>query len=224
MEYCNFIGPSELPCTYTDRDDCLRLCAGSKVVLLSSNFSNFVSVAISRGYDCKIVVDSCVISNCLRAFGFIFNSHGLVKNCLLSSGAVALVANNVKGEILFRNNRLTFGTAGFSKDDKSKLPRHDFANAYTVLAENITYKKPDRAEQSAATKRMHADLLAAAARGGSVLDLGHLIGKSCSRCATVQAPDDEKMKYCVRCKRACYCSKECHNADWGDHKLECRSE
>ena len=108
MEYCNFIGPSELPCTYTDRDDCLRLCAGSKVVLLSSNFSNFVSVAISRGYDCKIVVDSCVISNCLRAFGFIFNSHGLVKNCLLSSGAVALVANNVKGEILFRNNRLTF--------------------------------------------------------------------------------------------------------------------
>ena len=46
--------------------------------------------------------------------------------------------------------------------------------------------------------------------------------KTCENCMRSETPGDTKMKYCVRCRKVSYCSKECQETDWGDHKLFCR--
>ena len=80
------------------------------------------------------------------------------------------------------------------------------------------------AERSAETESMREQLLAVETGGDSVRELDTSKIKSCNRCKVLQTPHRGKMKFCVRCKRYCYCSKECQSADWDDHKLECRLE
>ena len=79
------------------------------------------------------------------------------------------------------------------------------------------------AERSAETESMREQLLAVETGGDSVRELDTSKIKSCNRCGILQTPSREKMKFCDRCKRACYCSKECQCADWGDHQLECQA-
>jgi hypothetical protein len=165
------------------------------------------------------------------SFNLTYNSSGLIKNCqFISCGSVGVLAHNVKGEVKFQDNRLIDGdTPRFFKDAKSPHPLHDFKNAVTEPSENFYNERPRRDEQSADTKRVQANQLEALACGDfyAKQDTKRLVKvKTCNRCEVQQTPfeKEQKIKYCVRCKRVCYCSKECQNADWVDHKLICRPD
>jgi len=47
--------------------------------------------------------------------------------------------------------------------------------------------------------------------------------KSCEKCGfdRFDPTPGVKLEYCGGCRRVCYCSKECQNADWEDHRLIC---
>ena len=47
--------------------------------------------------------------------------------------------------------------------------------------------------------------------------------KSCRYCRKSQKDKPEaKFMYCIRCRLVCYCSKDCQQANWKDHKLVCK--
>ena len=53
--------------------------------------------------------------------------------------------------------------------------------------------------------------------------------KVCNRCTSVEDLDYvaaenvrfEKYRYCMNCRKVCYCSKACQKADWPNHKSRC---
>lgn len=44
--------------------------------------------------------------------------------------------------------------------------------------------------------------------------------KVCHWCMK-DGPGNDQLKYCARCKTACYCSEACQKAHWKTHKREC---
>ena len=149
-----------------------------------------------------------------------------LKQCKLLGDYAAVVSNNIKGTISYQNNRVRNRLAYMVKDTKSIIPNHDFKYVLLSGRENLLMEYPSDKELAANTRTMHALLDAAEACGSryyaSEPGLGHT--KSCNKCMCIEKRrNSEKMKYCIKCRKVCYCSKECQKADWGDHKLICQS-
>ena len=203
----------------------MSLYNASSVLLMKTAIHNFSFAVLTSSFESKLIADRCLIINCVVGFAFNFNSHGLIKNCQLRTQHVAYLTNNVRGTVNLQNNRMIDGNLpNILKDTKSNQPLHDFRSVNTFVREDNEPGAPSDKEQSAKTKKVHDLLLAAEAQGDRyyALEPGSDLGKCCHRCRYGQLPNGKKMKFCVKCRIVCYCSKQCQLADWEDHQLVCR--
>lgn len=48
---------------------------------------------------------------------------------------------------------------------------------------------------------------------------------ACDNCgkASTDLPADAKMKRCAKCRKACYCCRDCQAANWSVHKKSCKT-
>ena len=107
-------------------------------------------------------------------------------------------------------------------DTVSPLPDHDFENVVTIVNDDFVLDIATDKVRSTNSKQAFMHLSAAKARGECpIFDFGN--HKECRHCGLAEGPSTVKMKHCKRCRKVSYCGKECQDANWGDHKLECQS-
>ena len=208
---------------------CVEITRGSHLFVRTSTFTDFPMPFYCSDSDSRFIMDNCTVSSFAAvpgrssfAFTVRLNAHVIVKNCRLLCDFVAAVNANPKGKIQFRNNRMIGAAAPrILKDSMSPIPDHDFANLVTHVNNFIPDQPTDR-ERSAKSKLAQAEVSASEARGDSFSSICCDL-KCCNQCQRLEDPAEGKFKYCKLCRKVCYCSKDCQDADWGDHKIECRS-
>ena len=173
----------------------------------------------------RAALQRCKLLNCRIAVCSAMNSNVLLADCELAVQLVLSVQLNEKGKIMFRNNTLVPNTtpeanfyssamAVIRADREPKVVDHDFVQARIEIAQypegddhSVGAAQNSRAEYSKWTKDQGFDSRAV-----------------CLYCKELEKTEnpDAKFQHCARCRKVCYCSKECQLAHWRDHKLVCK--
>jgi len=222
--------------------------SGSSVILRDSSVADYYTILLLRQHGTRAIVQNCSISGCRWAFAIAYNVDAKFTDNRFRCPTVLHLRKNVDGKVEFqRNEVLGHSRPKMLIDEVSKAPLHDFPNAVMMPLENCDWQRPKAKEVSKFTGRMKyaSDKDRAAARGVRGRGLSYM-EKECERChmnenerldrqigrvvddARQKAgicpevkPFTNKFKYCCLCKAVCYCSAECQEIDWRDHKLVC---
>ena len=116
-------------------------------------------------------------------------------------------------------------------DSSSASPKHDFRKVFYehgVAVADIT-KRPSKKEASKHSKKLSEEkerIMESHVAGKPVVRIDSSIDreiiKRCERCSDVEDRIVKpKFKFCSKCQKVSYCSKNCQQADWKDHKVLC---
>jgi hypothetical protein len=228
--------------TPSNHDDifALYIAAGAHATVTESKLTNFsIAIKLSQS-DSQINVKHCEILCCKQVMQVSDHSNASFSECILGAEEVVFLHSHARGVIEFKRNTM-INHPVIGCDSTSKLPKHDFNNP-TLMS--IVYKAPSACasskEQSEFTKQqqpMMKKILSTArcvACPSSMKDVTEIMNdnlyKRCKRCSSAEdihglirsSSKGIKFKYCSRCQKVCYCSKECQNSDWKDHKFICK--
>ena len=230
LENCRFKGSFSWA-TYTEgkEQNGLELLDASRVTLVKSSLEGLANGVIAIGSKSKPTVRDCRVTDCHWAFSLTFNSDAVIEKCRLHCDFVLRVDNNVAGKITLRGNKMRKGVRPrFVRDSMSSIPPHDFGAGVptTMINDNLEIpnsEKPSKKVVSAYTKKVNDDDDERSAPPCSLTHPGFAVyHKKCNKCLVHEKPGDVKFKYCKRCEKVCYCSKQCQVDDWPDHRLACR--
>ena len=201
---------------------------GAQVTITKSKISNF-PVAIGMGHsNTRVTVLRCELLDCILGVD-VQNSSVSVLECILGVEDVARVLKNTSGVVEFKGN--TICQPSIQVDRISKPVIHDFENL------DVQFHQPEISQSSRKTQSKFTEqtsqLLSEPGFGTksplsaheALLRVMNLDFKQCQHCGATEncSKSDFKLKFCSRCHRVCYCSKECQTADWKDHKFGCVS-
>jgi len=156
-------------------------------------------------------------------------SANIFGNTLLQIEFVANMILNTEGSIVLTGNR-SLHQPQIAVDRLKNNLKHDFedANIVKCTVSMPCDDLPSRKEKSAKMKDIEAK------RGSGRdywnechQDLATGYIKQCNYCKIIDGKrrdQDIKTKFlsCGKCKWVCYCSKQCQEDDWPDHKMKCK--
>ena len=201
-------------------------------------FRNYDRVASAFGSGTNVTLNACVVSSCNTIGRVAENGSFNVTGCVIDSGTPLMsIALNVNGKVVFKRNRLNFSGPHIIDIDKvSKKPEHDVIPLFSreIYAAPSTMSNKKRSKHTKALKKKAQNLK-------TDYDLFNNPErnkfKHCHQCLRyednealmkwshgVEATAKEKFRYCGRCKIVAYCSEECKNAHWPDHRLTCKRQ
>lgn len=198
----------------------------------------------------KAVIQRCKLLDCTHAALFCqLNPNVSMSDSEISGRYVIVMFVNVTGKVVFRRNVVrsvftgslfkeigpmfseVFGfnpskeTAVFSVDRRSKEVDHDFEPVHIEYNElgipwchaSLGATKETRTnffDERSWVKQFFPDSV--------TQDSASNYTKKCKYCNAKEGPDPKKkFKYCQKCRKVCYCSRECQLSHWTDHKLVC---
>ena len=190
----------------------------------------------------EAVLDACVISTS-RDIAMVMNNADLtISGCVVDAEAALLaLSNNYKGRVQFVNNRISPSTPRVIQIDKlSKKPSHDVSGVVFenkdfdhIVVSQFFFSRQERSRYTKSKKK-------SAQRLGESFDHNSVepfLYKKCMKCYKLEddaalrswqrgqdAVAKEKFRYCGGCQSAVYCSKECRDAHWVDHRLMCKTK
>ena len=209
------------------------------------HYSSAVGVTDSHS---NAIINRCSFEDCYYAVTTGMNGNAVVKNCKLFVAAVAAIRFLVHGTVRFEENSLQSTKcknrvetnpkcAYVVTDQESKTDRvvHDFKKCRFEYEDWPEWISPSLGasrqsrlldqppvgwvnEYHAAATEYHA---AADENEPKIEGLEDI--KTCLHCKRLSLDEPGiKYKYCSTCRKVCYCSKKCQDANWKDHKLVCR--
>ena len=236
IERCRFEADESEKSEYVFNDvfTALQGIDGAKIVCRNSFFQGYFRIFEVQNTDTSITLKSCVLDG--EVFGEASeNANVSVHDCFIGAPLGLLyISTNVHGKLEFERNKLKSHTVpGFAIDKISNLPRHDFEDDRYVLYEKPT-AVPSGKRKSKFTKAVKKK---AQEQGKKFAEPYKKMGlfKQCMRCRRFEDEDamlrwrhgvfdreaKENFRYCGGCKSATYCSDECRDAHWPDHRLTC---
>ena len=208
----------------------IQVSSGGQISMEECSMELYKEAILVRDSESNAVLKHCRFDAYYIALRALLNGNAVFENCSFSGGYVACLQLNTRGNLRFRDNCLRQSSpssihdqtdhlecASFLSDRESKSDRivHDFEQCrfdYDDLPTPIT-------QSVGASRRSQKDSYR--------IPSTDVILRLCLRCKKTNDPHYEgrqaiKFMYCSRCRKVCYCSKECQNAHWRDHKLLCR--
>jgi hypothetical protein len=199
------------------------------VVIEKSRFINCQAVGIHVEDKTVVKVEFCSIANCKMGIGF---TLGKTKAEVIYStftnnerGAV-LVGDMCVGEVTLSDNMFfdngPADVCNCSNNDKCKV-----AVDGSVLLKNGENRSSEIARQQfqsnlMSNKKEEANKVLSLQRTFKTVGLVEL-APQCNKCQ-LKEPNDKKFSKCGRCQGVVYCSKDCQQSDWADHKIVCRTK
>ena len=221
---------------------------GCQAVVSKCQFKGFSAAVAITGSKTKATIQRCGFFACYSAVNPMMNSSAFVTHCILECLVSVEINHNVSGVIEFRRNRTPHHHGRtlppvILKDRVSQLPKSDFKNPLTIYDDGVS-SLPSSSKQSKFTKKatgqmleLAHDLKCSSPTAESVRDRDLTrnpdfcrLFKRCGLCNEIEdqqslfkaGKEGIKFKFCSKCQKICYCSKECQEAHWNDHKLLCR--
>jgi len=206
-----------------------------------------VAVAVRDSHS-KAVVKRCNITDCAFFLSAYLNASVSVTDCTLEVDNFVALKRNVSGKVQFARNVLRPRpsevsqhypallylvskwpeTAILYSDSVSKLEvvDHDYESTHVEYFEDeelISHSiGATRKSREAYAAKVTKDCEAV---NWEAPTFSRNKWKNCVHCRKLPRDAPEaKFMYCSRCRKVCYCSKECQEANWKDHKLLCKKE
>ena len=144
----------------------------------------------------------------------------------------------MKGKVKFTRNKLSDSTPrSIVIDGISKRPKHDVENVFITVVDD--YDPTHGLSRKERSQYVHS--VKQQAENADDVDFAWLTRsveyKRCLRCQKnenglaifdkargLDRNAKEKFRYCKGCLLASYCSKECQEAHWPDHRLWCKGK
>jgi len=210
--------------------DGVHCCDGILASITGDTFVNLLNAVGLFGHATDASLNQCEFKPDVESAFTIFSNPKLkvFNSKIWSMHLLSVESNCNRAQLEFRRNstrgrpciQLFNGSEG-QTSDKNFL--HDFED---VHIKKIPYfsipQKPSCKAQSTKRKEL--------SKTNNILELPKrpFDAKECAKCqyfGAMNVADSDnlpKMRYCGKCKKVCYCSKECQEADWKDHKVVCK--
>ena len=208
--------------TLTSRPCALNVGSGGCLDMFECSVTGFQHALQIKDSHSRAGLDRCKLSHCTIAIMSMMNSVVSVTECELATNYVLQLELNVTGKVEFRDNSVKTkappfspcsccafsfdpadkdGTAVIRADRDPSVVEHDFAYSRIELFEPREWEDNSFEAKRGIPRR----------------------SKQCLHCwVSMLDMPEAKFKYCSRCRKVCYCSKECQQANWKDHKLVCK--
>ena len=212
-----------------------------RITLKYCQLSGFICGAFVLGSGSQANFKSCDILDCDSAVVCELNSSVSVLQCELAVNSVATLCLNEKGKIHFQGNTVKPSqflssshfpqprpseTAVIFTDREPSVLEHDFPEVHIQRFRMPEDRRPETWYRGATRKSRedHAEHLSNVTKVLGPLSFA-ADDNTCIACCNRSSKNPNlKFKYCERCRKVSYCSKECQLADWRDHKLLCRKD
>ena len=219
LHQCQFIMRNEfdgqLPRS-SGRSAAIWVRSGGKIVMTETSVFGFEYAIKVEDALSSVVVKSCKLLDCfLSAIVSSGNTTVIVQDCELVPH-VMIFGINENGKVKFRRNSIrnresaAEETAFILTDREPKVLDHDFASVRIEIDNRMDhwYKPLFGATRKSRVK--HAE------------QCNDPTWRQCYYCLkTSTIKPEAKFRYCSKCRLICYCSKECQQTHWRDHKLVC---
>ena len=208
-----------------------------------STFIGYPSVLSTEGYGTSATMRHCNFFNITYPMFALTNSSVSITDSTISSNYLLHLFNNSLGKVEFLRNKTGPRTELVVKLDKSsKKPTIDIKDV--IFEVDDSYQEPPLEAKDRMRSKVTKELRGIYRNGGSIPGgVAHAMRnrhkwaliKYCEMCgeldASLQAAlleghgvkvaSREKFRYCSGCRAVCYCSKECQEAHWVDHRIVC---
>jgi len=232
--------------TRRSRRAAVFVISGGSLEMFECLVTGFLAAVQIKDSHSRAVLDRCQLLNCTLAIHSFINSSVSVTNCELATNYVLKLELNVTGKVQFRGNSVkTFpipanpppfpfpfpflfpfpigtkdkvgaadkdGTAVIKADREPKVVEHDFDHFRVEYYEPEEWK--DDSFDANPKKRLEKEYFENTGEPHRP--------RQCLHCWVLIYPPEGKLMYCSRCRKVGYCSKECQQANWKDHKMVCK--
>ena len=179
----------------------------------------------------------CRLQDCLVAICAHMNGNVSVKKCDLAVCFVAQLRMHVHGTIRFQGNSLRpaqnpcriksdrdCAIVVSDRDSKPDRLVHDFNQKRVEYIDFEEWVTPSVGanRRSRYESKEHMPGYAQSWFERLPHHAGREKSKRCLHCSKGLGEPEIKFMYCSKCRKVCYCSKECQKANWKDHKLVCQ--
>ena len=195
-------------------------------------FRGYNQIFQVKGSKTEATINSCVLINSAAIARVVENGSLTVNSCVIDvSYSLVYVTTNIKGKIQLKKNKLRESTPRtIFIDSVSKKPEHDEDINFQPLVYRPDLAPSDK-EKSKYTQSVQQHV-----RFDKNFDvMGKIKDKRYKACAKCLKPESTgavyasgyhesttpKFRYCGGCRLVNYCSEECKNAHWADHRLIC---
>lgn len=196
------------------------ICAnsGGKLAVKNCTISRYRSPFGVQDFHAHVTVKRSIVKDCFMAISAQLNGNFLFEKCELGVFYIGLFRFYVRGKAQFRNNYLKpshfegltpradskRAYASFTRDCVPDVLEHDFKQ---LTLEHPDVKGPFPMEKPPKDRRICCNC----SKSEQLEKL---------RCSLAKEPEI-KFRFCSACRKVLYCSEECKNANWKDHKLIC---
>ena len=237
---CEFSGAWDWEADADDNSSMgFNITHGSDVTITECKITRFFTGIMALDLNTRVNVRSCKIMFCSVAISPGVDSSASVSECFLGCRIATSLEANAKGVVEFSRNT-TIGSPIIMVDPRSEPPKHDFKSPKIVNYSRDPRTHASSKEQSKFVKqgtREMERMMSEAAATGDFPPLDDMkkyvfdgLYKKCRYCEKFEdqrgllgdgREAGHKFKYCSKCQKVCYCSKECQDSDWKAHKLTC---
>ena len=222
-----------------------------RLSMTGTSITNFSRGLELKKSGTRAVLNRCSISDTYCAVLVMFNVRLTIADSDLHCAEMMKLNCCDTGKVELKRNRFVRGANPICLVDQlSKDPIHDMGSGLRILQTRFRDATPKSSAKSKHTKQARKGLKKAPAVLGQDDPRPHKLHKHCEKCgkqegmsacndcteaelhfraglrdkdpaAVRECKCQQKFRYCSRCRRACYCSKECLEADWPDHRVVC---
>ena len=235
------LGPNEYKAALRVLSDAIMDCT-------NSSFTGFRTVLCAEGSGSSATMRRCSFVGAWHPFITTINANLSVTDSTISSDSsqsLLQLSHNTLGKVEFLRNKLGPRTKSVVQLDRfSKKPTLDIKEAtfdVVLLRRPLTPSDKDRSKASQVLGDLFCQLRTST--GGRELTYDNMDkwahpGKICNKCGTPEgdvrmakmegdgtlSASLEKFGHCKGCRAVCYCSKQCQEAHWSDHRLLCNGK
>lgn len=224
---CQFIsmtGVEDASLTYG-----ISIDARAQVVMNECLVSGFPAAIDITDSHTRTVLKRCQVLECLTATFCQMNSSVLVADCALAADYVLMLYLNERGKVQFERNSVNARGNRWPQDAVIRTDREPEVVEHEFKKVRISYFEPPEYYEPCigATRKSREKYTEFESKMAKLWrhQLWSHQEKFCLYCDKNQSEKPEvKFQYCIRCRKVCYCSKECQNAHWRDHKMVCKKD
>jgi len=225
---CFFFGVGD------EESKAVAITSGGILGLSDCSFENFQMAIHLEDIGSKLKMSRCRIGKSVYlGFEALVNPSATIKESELGCPLILSNCYNKKGFIEFKKNKIIPNLFGISapeiQHDKESANsfKHDMKSVKICQVKTGCLQFPLKYNRSAFMKTVETDKPTNMGIDTRLYSQG--LWKMCGKCHAMEVVDGQKrlegpvkkFKYCTKCDRVAYCSKECQVADWDDHKLYC---
>ena len=209
-----------------------QVVLGARMRMTDCLISGFWAPFDANNTGSKAVLNRCEIIDCHWGAVCSYNSSASVTDCKLEVDVIMFLQYNEAGEIIFLRNSIKPGPKirDVQPPDPPLICLDRVPKKLEQDIDGVNFKvfrsNPNAQRLCVGATRKSREDYAEYCRSSSVTKLHGSLApdvRHCVRCYVNEKRKPEaKFQYCIRCRSACYCSKECQLADWPDHKLACK--